>query len=208
MLSWQTRRQHHGMTKVQTTVYYYWHFADTPSFTLLDQIAAALVKVAIKTKRKSCSTFLTSSMVISQMIPALVRHPVLDTIVRVQIFNSIVGTDEQNTAAKDDSNSTVSGNNTNNDNANSTSTDASKNNTSSATTTTINNNDESVSSSAAASSSSSSEESNKRTSLAEIKRSADERKGREREEIPFDFHKFLEQMHRRSATPIVKYFKR
>lgn len=48
----------------------------------------------------------------------------------------------------------------------------------------------------------------RRASLAEIRRTADERKGREREEIPFDFHKFLEQMHRRSATPIVKYFKR
>lgn len=50
--------------------------------------------------------------------------------------------------------------------------------------------------------------SGRRPSLADIKRTADETKGRERQEIPFDFNRFLEQMRRRSATPIKRYFKR
>ncbi|KAI7875402.1 hypothetical protein K492DRAFT_210947 [Lichtheimia hyalospora FSU 10163] len=49
--------------------------------------------------------------------------------------------------------------------------------------------------------------SGQRPSLADIKRTADETKGRERQEIPFDFNRFLEQMRRRSATPIKRYFK-
>ncbi|KAI8142342.1 hypothetical protein BJV82DRAFT_670000 [Fennellomyces sp. T-0311] len=47
----------------------------------------------------------------------------------------------------------------------------------------------------------------RRPSLAEIKRTAEETKGRERQEIPFDFNRFLEQMRRRGAMPITRYFK-
>ena len=47
-----------------------------------------------------------------------------------------------------------------------------------------------------------------RPTLAEIKRTAEETKGRERQELPFDFNRFLEQMRRRGAVPITRYFKR
>lgn len=53
-----------------------------------------------------------------------------------------------------------------------------------------------------------SSDSTHRPSLAEIRRTADETKGRERQEVPFDFNRFLEQMRRKSAIPITRYFKR
>ncbi|ORY95537.1 hypothetical protein BCR43DRAFT_493140 [Syncephalastrum racemosum] len=52
-----------------------------------------------------------------------------------------------------------------------------------------------------------SSDSTHRPSLAEIRRTADETKGRERQEVPFDFNRFLEQMRRKSAIPITRYFK-
>ncbi|KAG0182570.1 hypothetical protein DFQ28_002742 [Apophysomyces sp. BC1034] len=50
--------------------------------------------------------------------------------------------------------------------------------------------------------------SQRRPSLADIQKATDNSKGREHQEIPFDFNKFLEQMKRRNAIPITRYFKR
>ncbi|KAF7728015.1 hypothetical protein EC973_006780 [Apophysomyces ossiformis] len=48
----------------------------------------------------------------------------------------------------------------------------------------------------------------RQASLTDIQKASDHAKGREQQEIPFDFNKFLEQMKRRSAIPITRYFKR